>query len=124
MITITIAEAQTYFDSNLFAAPWDDASAAKKQQALDHAARDIGTLNYSRTTPRARLIDAVCEQALFLLTITHAERQRARMQALGVTDLRVEGASESYRAGAGLLIAPQARAALDGYLHRRIGRIV
>lgn len=124
MLDVSISEAQAVFDEHLMADEWEQASTSLKERALAHACRDISSLNYSPTVPRQRLVAAVCEQALLLLSLTTADKERIKAQKLGVEERRVEGASERYFDKAlGKVISPEALALLEGYVHRRVGHM-
>lgn len=125
MLNVSMAEAQAVFDNHILAQDWEQASTDLRERALVHASRDISSLTYSSTTPRHKLVAAVCEQVLFLLALTGSDnKERLRAQRAGVQERSVEGASERYFEGAtGRAISPDALAMLDGYVHRRIGRL-
>src|SRR4051812_18433186 len=105
---IDVADADAFFVDALGADAWDTAEAATKAKALVTATRDIdrrGFLGKRAATdqvlqfPRCQMtaggwvcddtfpqavLDATCEQALFLLGMTAYERDRKRQHTLGV----------------------------------------
>ena len=124
MLKIRKSEVQAVFDTHLFADAWESISMAKQDRALAHASRDISTLNYSKDTPNVKLAAAVAEQILLLLSLNDSDTERIKAQATGVKQRGVEGAFEwYYDEKPGKLISPNAIAILDGYVHRRSGRV-
>jgi hypothetical protein len=120
---MTIAQAQAYFNTRLLTDKWDSATNNEKERALAQAGRDINSLPLSNPTTEIRN-NAICEQALFLLSLTAADMERYRAHAMGITYRQVEREREDYR-GKLSFIAPQALALLEGYItrHRRMGGI-
>lgn len=124
MLDVSINEAQAVFDEHLMADEWEQASTSLKERALAHACRDISSLNYSSTIPRQKLVAAVCEQALFLMSLTATDKERLKAQKLGVGERSVEGASERYfDKTLGKAFSPDALVLLEGYVHRRVGHM-
>ena len=124
MLQVRKTEVQKVFNGHIFAESWESASSAKQDKVLAHATRDISTLNYSKDTPHSKLAAAVAEQILLLLSLNNSDVERIKAQATGVKQRGVEGASEwYYDEKPGKVISPDAIAALDGYVHRRFGRL-
>ncbi len=120
---MTIAQAQAYFDNRLHTDKWDSASTDNKQKALAQAERDLGNLPLANI-PAVKRNAAICEQALYLLSLTEADLQRYKAHSLGVSYRQIDRERENYE-GTLQFIAPQAQAMLQGYMtrHRRMGGI-
>jgi len=123
MNTVSIAQAEQYFNGRLHAETWTSAAGEDKQKALTHAERDVRTLSFVNP-PTDILTAAICEQALFLLSLSTADKERYRAQTLGVSFRWVGDAREDYK-GLASFISPHAEIILARYLrkHRRIGGI-
>lgn len=127
---VTVEEADRYFSARLGAeAYW--VSGAAKEAALATAQRDIKTSDeFARLEadddPSDAMIEAVCEQALFLLQEGGGIDARGALAEQGVT-ISVIGESfnkiTSPKRIALIAIAPRARAALKagGYLKNGLG---
>lgn len=93
MSYVTVTEADTYFESRMFAESWDRSITPKKTKALEHATRIINALSYlGKKTVLAQddefprditddvvpqdVKDATCEIALSLLDGVDPERER------------------------------------------------
>ena len=120
--TITVSEADEYFAARLYTAEWDAADDATKGKALAQAERDIRSINIAGTPPTLKIRFAICEQALYLLEKTPADRERARAQQAGVNSRGVGDAREDYN-GNIQRISPDALQHLQGYVQRRLGSI-
>ncbi len=122
---VTIAEAQNYFNERLNTEAWDLATSENKTKALAQAERDINNVNLT-AIPGDVLIHAICEQAIFLLSLTPADMERRRAIAIGVKFRNVKDAREDYYSRSNIsLLATEAEALLTPYIriHRRMGHI-
>jgi hypothetical protein len=126
---VTLEQANAYFAERLHSAAWEQATDTERLRALATAGRQVGALDLAvgvDAPPIRVLREAICEQALWLLEHSGADRERARAIAGGVTSRRVGDAGESYserKAGQHGTLAPEASAILGPYLRRRSGGI-
>lgn len=89
-------------------------------------AREVGWVSEAETPQAVK--DAVCEEALFLLSMTAWDKKRDRQQALGVVDMRIADTSESIDAavarskafGGRKLMSPVAKQLMAPYLIRSV----
>lgn len=123
-MVVSIAQAQSYFDTRLNTGPWDSSSGGNKVKALAQAERQVLGLNLSNSIPGDMLANAICEQALFLLSLTPADLERIRARQLGVGFRWVGDARENY-VGAVSMICPEAEGLLKPFIniYRRMGHI-
>lgn len=115
---VDVATATTYLADHIDGASWADATQQQQEAALVSATRAIDRLllrgapaedgqslafprkemtgygwHVQRAVPQA-VLDAVCEQALFLLSLTDYDRDRLRQHALGVIGGGIGAANE------------------------------
>ena len=99
MSDVTVEMADDYFANHLAKDKWD-ADEAKKQPSLDMSENDI--MNYLRVSSiditNSDIVNAVCEQALCLIT-NYASMQSSEIDRIkGVAYRQVDGwGAESYR---------------------------
>lgn len=120
---MNIAQAQAYFNTRLHTEKWDSATNNEKERSLAQAERDLNVLPLSNP-PVELLNNAICEQALFLLSMTVADQERYRAHAMGISYRQIDREREDYK-GKLSFMAPQALMMLEGYTtrHRRMGGI-
>ncbi|NQU44863.1 hypothetical protein HQ520_16355 [bacterium] len=116
---LTVAEATTYFSTRLGSSDWTAASDADKTAALTTGQWQIescGVYDFeSGITPTDAMQEAVCEQALFLLSDQEGQSKRESLQAQGVRSFTVSDFSESLAGIRGIVIAPRAHIRLSEY---------
>jgi|Deesub1362A_J573_1020465.scaffolds.fasta_scaffold01257_11 hypothetical protein len=143
---VTVTEADTYLANHLEGETWNSKSTAEKERLLITATRQIDSLrikdehlpyddNQALKFPRSydtdddgnpeipqAVKDAVCEQAVFLLT---SGTGRSKLQQAGVSDMRLGDMSESYVSLPDYrkVLSPEAARLIAPYI-RLSGRIV
>lgn len=115
-----LSAAEAYLAANcLNTSAWDAADPTVKQKALAQATNEITSLPWRANAPSVNCLNAIYEQAAFLLD-TQGEASRLNLQAAGVASVGISGgASETYRTGAnryGFTIAPGAQKWIRGWL--------
>lgn len=124
---VDLATANSYFASRLYSDAWDGATDANKTKALATAERQVRAIPLRADVPGAALTAAVCEQALWLLSSSAADRALEAKLARGLTGRTVGSASESYSGASGgraVSIAPEAMAAIAEWVMRgRVGEL-
>ncbi len=122
---MNISQAEAYFATRLYAEAWEQATPANKTKALATAERHVASLRLREDVPSGAVTAAICEQALWLLSSTPAQRSLDASLARGLTSRTVGSASESYgrhAAQGGVVIAPEALSAVNEWIQRcRIG---
>lgn len=116
---MNVQYADTYFSTRLHAEAWEQATPDNKTKALTTAARHIDALDLPDSVPGDVVYQAICEQALWLLSEDDFQRKRAMDIARGVRGRSVSEASEYYAeeavraARSGAMIAPMAATLLS-----------
>lgn len=118
------AAADSYFATKLHSESWDQATQTDRAKALATAERQIGSIRLRQDVPGSALTAATCEQALWLLSSSAADRALEAKLARGLTGRTVGSASESYASGQGgpySAIAPEAMASISEWV--MVGRV-
>ena len=93
----TLSYANSYFKKRLWTDSWDNADSLIKEKALAHAQNELKALSLDLKLDVDTYNRAVCEQALFLLSLGEEDRKRLSLKAQGVKEIRISGAvSEAY----------------------------
>lgn len=109
MTTVTVEQANLYFESHLSRDVWITETESRKAAALAQAQRQLEPYLGRLGSDGARFFYAVCEQALWLLK----DDKRAELQQAGVQGFSVGSMSEQFNTkGRPATIAPQAWAFL------------
>lgn len=122
---LTVVEADDYFETRLYSEAWAALTDVDKEKALYMATRKIESLpiagskvSTDQTLQFPRRIyswsqgamvdevevsqevkDAVCEEALSIITTFKTASKRAEMQAQGVKSFSIDGVSETFAGG-------------------------
>ncbi len=116
---VSVSFANEYFATRLNTEAWDDASSITKEKALAQAERELEP--YKAQTSSAKLLSAICEQALWLLQ----GDTRAELQKAGVKVFNIGNVSEQFSAGGRPpTISPQGWAILRGPSGVKAGRLL
>ncbi|MGE5572940.1 MAG: hypothetical protein ACM3ZU_07990 [Bacteroidota bacterium] len=125
-----LAMANGYFLSRLHSEAWDQATLQDREKALVTAERQVKTLRLRDDAPASAVSEAICEQALFLLSATDYQRKREANVVRGVIGGSVGDANEYSsvdivrRKMAGVQICPEALSILGEYILRyRVGEL-
>ena len=124
-LTPTLDQADAYFETRPRSDAWRDATELEKTRALAYAALVLDACfefsdaaRYESGEWRPRIVAAVCEQALWILT--RKDGGAERLASLGVTSASVAGISATFdRREASALVCDAARRLIG-----RLGRFV
>jgi hypothetical protein len=127
---ISLVDANTYFEDRLYSEAWSNTPADDKEKALIMATKKIDrqilagyksdlnqTLKFPRypeTVVNKDVLDAVCEEALAILSIGNSNR--VKLQRQGVQSFSVGSVSESYTGNPMKLLSQEAKELLRPYI--------
>jgi hypothetical protein len=123
-MAITVAEADAYFATRLHSDAWDQADHTTKAKALATAERHINALRLREDADQQARTEAICEQALWLLSATAYQRTREAEMARGIIGGGVGDANEYSsdmivrKKMAGVQICPEALSRLSEWIVR------